>query len=899
MKSPFRAKDFIIIRNYQSNKIEKDLKEIVGSIFNDLIKDTLKNIKKTNRMLKKYIGKDLPPGTLDLIMPPKGTFVEKFNLLTPYLEVKYEDILVKTLRALEKRKKKSKKKTKAIEDNPYLVDGDYFNQANEHTYTAIRKQKNLIRGAADSTYDKLKKELKYAINDGKPLYGNQGDNIEKAVKKIFPEKTRIETERIARTESMRTANTANNIAYEVTDSVIGYQWLTIVNEGTRASHLTLNGKKILKGESFKENLKYPLDPNAPAQEVVNCRCTALPLMDEKEMEPGFDITEVEDAPDSLKPFREKPKKRKKKESEWGNIKPKERAWHDKAKWGKGSAVQKAIREVIRKIPAITTLRAITKDGAWYRPYDGNINMSGYKKRLGKNSSLGPDGKYLGYQSSSRAESTFRHEFAHKIDNDQGFLRAYYTEKAVWNKKGEFWEFPKKIKNGPTGWETKVKIRNPTQTQRSKLVIDVGRPMDESSQATLLMIESAMKDANIFFKTNKLGTRKLKKFIDTKNLKKRTAPKGYAKVGEAGKYSTPWGKDYDQPSLDYVKKSNKFPAFTAGDGTQNFYVMDPDADILTITINGRKTGVKANLKPSAGFRLGGEINWDNDFLEAFGGLGWVDDAELAKMGVKRTISNPSLRKSRMDIAGFTDRQGNYWDNKRMAEIFEEFTEKGAASGWGDIVDQALINMQTDGNRIRHKLIAPKAVYTITDPKVFKKYFKKSEFLDWDDLKLLMNSDSSGNKIDDLFSTLFGEKGSELTKKQMKALDGLFKSKHGVLDSRVLDNIADMAKLSRNDNFDVLIGQFKDGIGGLSMGQLGEGHSINYYWSDRVELGGARIGAKGVKETFAQFVSNTTESEYGEVWEKIWFKLFPNYSEEAKEFLLDISKLERVIYEELGG
>ncbi len=60
-------------------------------------------------MLKKYIGKDLPPGTLDLIMPPKGTFVEKFNLLTPYLEVKYEDILVKTLKALEKRRKIRKK----------------------------------------------------------------------------------------------------------------------------------------------------------------------------------------------------------------------------------------------------------------------------------------------------------------------------------------------------------------------------------------------------------------------------------------------------------------------------------------------------------------------------------------------------------------------------------------------------------------------------------------------------------------------------------------------------------------------------------------------------------------------------------------------------------------------
>ena len=61
-------------------------------------------------------------------------------------------------------------------------------------------------------------------------------------------------------------------------------WLTAGDERVRESHIALNEVERPLGESFLEDaeLKYPLDPDGPPEETINCRCVLLYEVRQKE-----------------------------------------------------------------------------------------------------------------------------------------------------------------------------------------------------------------------------------------------------------------------------------------------------------------------------------------------------------------------------------------------------------------------------------------------------------------------------------------------------------------------------------------------------------------------------------------------------------------------------------------
>lgn len=83
--------------------------------------------------------------------------------------------------------------------------------------------------------------------------------------------------RIARTETtfasgyvaMKTANQSN--------LVMNKTWISAVDNRTRHDHLSINGDSVALDDYFTTDsgikIEYPGDPNAPANEVINCRCT--------------------------------------------------------------------------------------------------------------------------------------------------------------------------------------------------------------------------------------------------------------------------------------------------------------------------------------------------------------------------------------------------------------------------------------------------------------------------------------------------------------------------------------------------------------------------------------------------------------------------------------------------
>jgi hypothetical protein len=64
------------------------------------------------------------------------------------------------------------------------------------------------------------------------------------------------------------------------------EWLSTFDNRTRDSHLAMAGKVANIDETFEvenenggiDNMLYPLDPNGSAGNVVNCRCTILPVI---------------------------------------------------------------------------------------------------------------------------------------------------------------------------------------------------------------------------------------------------------------------------------------------------------------------------------------------------------------------------------------------------------------------------------------------------------------------------------------------------------------------------------------------------------------------------------------------------------------------------------------------
>lgn len=93
-----------------------------------------------------------------------------------------------------------------------------------------------------------------------------------------PERARV----IARTELLVAENTGAVKAYEA-GGVEEIEWLAFRDgrSGERR-HNEMDGKTVKRGEKFKtplgNKLRYPGDPSAPAEDIVNCRCTVAPVI---------------------------------------------------------------------------------------------------------------------------------------------------------------------------------------------------------------------------------------------------------------------------------------------------------------------------------------------------------------------------------------------------------------------------------------------------------------------------------------------------------------------------------------------------------------------------------------------------------------------------------------------
>ncbi|MBC8487050.1 MAG: minor capsid protein [Bacteroidetes bacterium] len=133
-----------------------------------------------------------------------------------------------------------------------------------------------------TTQNQLRVTLAEGIREGENI-----ENLRKRIQTVFDGTVRGQAWRsrmIARTEVIGSFNYANLAAYDQSQVVQEKQWLTALDERVRPAHRSANGQIKKITEPFKvdgESLMFPGDgANGSARNVINCRCTIIPVLED-------------------------------------------------------------------------------------------------------------------------------------------------------------------------------------------------------------------------------------------------------------------------------------------------------------------------------------------------------------------------------------------------------------------------------------------------------------------------------------------------------------------------------------------------------------------------------------------------------------------------------------------
>ena len=69
--------------------------------------------------------------------------------------------------------------------------------------------------------------------------------------------------------------------YKESDRVEKKEWLATMDDRTRESHADLNGEVRELDKDFSNGLAYPGEPSGDPEEIINCRCTILPVFEQE------------------------------------------------------------------------------------------------------------------------------------------------------------------------------------------------------------------------------------------------------------------------------------------------------------------------------------------------------------------------------------------------------------------------------------------------------------------------------------------------------------------------------------------------------------------------------------------------------------------------------------------
>ena len=139
-------------------------------------------------------------------------------------------------------------------------------------------EKALKRGI-DLAYGK--KQISASVTSS-ILQGKSIPRIAKDLQTRMPEMNKSSAIRTARTAVTGAQNAGRMDSYVAAEKMgikVRKEWLATIDGRTRHSHAMLDGEVVDKDKKFGNGCMFPGDPNGPAAEVYNCRCTLIAAVD--------------------------------------------------------------------------------------------------------------------------------------------------------------------------------------------------------------------------------------------------------------------------------------------------------------------------------------------------------------------------------------------------------------------------------------------------------------------------------------------------------------------------------------------------------------------------------------------------------------------------------------------
>lgn len=136
---------------------------------------------------------------------------------------------------------------------------------------------NKIKGINQTTNERLRGSLMRGVDAGESI-----DQLTERVNGVFDNAIGFRAETIARTETVKSFNFARHDGFKQSGVVEQEEWLATMDNRVRDTHAGASGQVKSINGTFNiggAQLEYPGDPSGPAAEIINCRCSLLPVID--------------------------------------------------------------------------------------------------------------------------------------------------------------------------------------------------------------------------------------------------------------------------------------------------------------------------------------------------------------------------------------------------------------------------------------------------------------------------------------------------------------------------------------------------------------------------------------------------------------------------------------------
>lgn len=114
------------------------------------------------------------------------------------------------------------------------------------------------------------------------LQGESVPNMCRRIAREMGEINRAATIRYARTATTEAENAGRINSFRRAKDMgikMRQQWVATLDDRTRQSHVDMDGEIADVGDTFSNGLRYPADPLGDPEEVYNCRCTLVAVID--------------------------------------------------------------------------------------------------------------------------------------------------------------------------------------------------------------------------------------------------------------------------------------------------------------------------------------------------------------------------------------------------------------------------------------------------------------------------------------------------------------------------------------------------------------------------------------------------------------------------------------------